>query len=123
MLAAHSREITWLRNPLAELYRLSWPIAVSMLSYSTMTLMDTVMVGRLGAAALAGVGMGGVMSFALLVFSIGLLRGVKVLVSQAVGAGQRERVPACLAAGLLVASASAWSPSRPASSARCCCPT
>jgi MATE family multidrug resistance protein len=103
MLAEPSREITWLHNPMAELSRLSWPIAVSMLSYSTMTLMDTVMVGRLGAAALAGVGMGGVMSFALLVFSMGLLRGVKVLVSQAVGAGRRERVPACLAAGLLVA--------------------
>ena len=103
MPAAHSREITWLRNPMAELSRLSWPIAVSMLSYSTMTLMDTVMVGRLGPAALAGVGMGGVMSFALLVFSMGLLRGVKVLVSQAVGAGQKERVPACLAAGLIVA--------------------
>ncbi len=103
MPAEHSREITWLQNPMAELSRLSWPIAVSMLSYSTMTLMDTVMVGRLGAAALAGVGMGGVMSFALLVFSMGLLRGVKVLVSQAVGAGRHERVPACLAAGLLVA--------------------
>ncbi|HWM88676.1 MAG TPA: MATE family efflux transporter [Kofleriaceae bacterium] len=103
MFDASSRELTWLRNPFAELARLSWPIAVSMLSYSTMTLVDTIMVGRLGAAALAGVGMGGIMSFALLVFSIGLLRSVKVLVSQAVGAGRHEHIPACLAAGLIVA--------------------
>lgn len=103
MLVASSRELTWLRQPLAELARLSWPIAVSMLSYSTMTVVDTIFVGHLGAAALAGVGMGGVMSFALLVFSIGLLRGVKVLVSQAVGAGQHRRVADCLAAGLIIA--------------------
>jgi MATE family multidrug resistance protein len=103
MLVESSRELTWLRRPLAELTRLSWPIAVSMLSYSAMTVVDTIFVGHLGTAALAGVGMGGVMSFALLVFSLGLLRGVKVLVSQAVGAGQHGRVADCLAAGLLIA--------------------
>ncbi|HYU15970.1 MAG TPA: MATE family efflux transporter [Candidatus Acidoferrum sp.] len=103
MLAASSRDLTWLRRPLAELVRLSWPIAVSMLSYSALTLTDSIFAGRLGPAALAGVGMGGIMSFAFLVFSMGLLRGVKVLVSQAVGAGRPERVPDCLAAGLIIA--------------------
>jgi len=88
---------------MAELRRLSWPIAVSMLSYSAMTLVDTIFVGRLGPAALAGVGMGGVVSFALVVFSIGLLRGVKVLVSQAVGSGRRERAGDFLAAGVVLA--------------------
>jgi MATE family multidrug resistance protein len=84
-------QLQWLESPMTELRRLSWPIAVSMLSYSAMTLVDTIFVGRLGPAALAGVGMGGVVSFALVVFSIGLLRGVKVLVSQAVGSGRPER--------------------------------
>jgi MATE family multidrug resistance protein len=88
---------------MAELYRLGWPIAVSMLSYSAMTLVDTIFVGRLGAAALAGVGMGGVVSFALVVFSIGLLRAVKVLVSQSLGAGRGDRAFDYLAAGLSVA--------------------
>src|SRR5690606_18086486 len=78
-------------------------IAVSMLSYSAMTLVDTMFVGRLGPAALAGVGLGGVVSFALVVFSIGLLRGVKVLVSQAVGSGRPERSADFLAAGLVLA--------------------
>ena len=103
MSALSPRELAWIHRPFAALTRLSWPIAVSMLSYSAMTVVDTMMVGRLGAAALAGVGMGGVVSFALVVFSIGLLRGVKVLVSQAVGAGRRDQLADCLAAGLLVA--------------------
>ncbi|HTE56584.1 MAG TPA: MATE family efflux transporter [Kofleriaceae bacterium] len=103
MLRVHRSDLHWVERPLAELGRLSWPIAVSMLSYSTMTVVDSMMVGRLGRAALAGVGMGGVVSFALLVFSIGLLRGVKVVVSQAVGARNHQRVADCLAAGLLIA--------------------
>src|SRR5688572_32600747 len=97
------RELPWIERPMAELRRLSWPIAVSMLSYSAMTLVDTIFVGQLGPAALAGVGMGGVVSFALVVFSMGLLRGVKVLVSQAVGAGRPERAADFLAAGLVLA--------------------
>jgi MATE family multidrug resistance protein len=96
-------QLQWLESPMTELRRLSWPIAVSMLSYSAMTLVDTIFVGRLGPAALAGVGMGGVVSFALVVFSIGLLRGVKVLVSQAVGSGRPERSGDFLAAGLIAA--------------------
>ena len=80
-------------TPLRELLRLAWPIAVSMLSYSIMTLVDTLLVGRLGPAALAGVGLGGTAAFALLCFSFGLIRGTKTLVSQAVGAGRRDLVP------------------------------
>jgi MATE family multidrug resistance protein len=74
-----------------------------MLSYSAMTLVDTIFVGRLGPASLAGVGLAGVVSFALLVFSIGLLRGVKVLVSQAIGGGRPDRAGDFLAAGLVLA--------------------
>jgi multidrug resistance protein, MATE family len=103
MIAAQPKELAWVDRPMIELTRLSWPIAVSMLSYSAMTVIDTIMVGRLGAAALGGVGMGGVVAFSLIVFSIGLLRGVKVLVSQAVGAGRHQHATDCLAAGLVVA--------------------
>jgi len=62
-----------------------------MLSYSTMTLVDTLFVGRLGSAALAGVGLGGIATWALICFALGLLRGAKVLVSQAVGAAALSR--------------------------------
>lgn len=85
-----------------ELARLSWPIAISMLSFGVMTLVDTLFVGRLGASALAGVGLAGTATFALICFSMGLLRGVKVLVSQSVGAGQRGELGAHLGAGLAI---------------------
>lgn len=94
-------ELSWSAHPLAQLFRLTWPIAVSMLSYSTMTLVDTLFVGRLGPAALAGVGLGGIATWALICFSIGLLRGAKVLVSQAVGAGEHEQVGRVQGAALL----------------------
>jgi MATE family multidrug resistance protein len=93
----------WERRPLAELLRLAGPIAISMLSYSVMTLVDTLVVGRLGAASLAGVGLGGMVAFALLCFWFGLLRGAKTLVAQAVGAGRRDLVNAYRAASLVTA--------------------
>lgn len=96
-------KLSWANNPTRELVRLSWPIAVSMVSYATMTLVDTLFVSRLGGSALAGVGLGGTAAFALLCFTFGLMRGVKTRVSQAVGAGRRTEVDAYLGAGLLLA--------------------
>ncbi len=97
------RTLPWLDRPMRELTRLAWPIAVSTLSYSVMTLVDTLYVSRLGASALAGVGLGGIAAFTLLCFSLGLLRGVKIVVSQAVGAGQSGEIEAYVRAGLTVA--------------------
>ena len=93
----------WEAKPLRALLRLAGPICVSMLSYSIMTLVDTLVVGRLGAAALAGVGLGGTVAFALLCFWFGLLRGTKTLVAQAIGAGRRDLVNAYRAVSLLTA--------------------
>lgn len=93
----------WRLKPVPELVRLAWPIAVSMLSYSVMTLVSTLFVGRLGANALAGVGLGGIAAFGLIVFGFGLLRSVKVVVSQATGAGRRGDIPVYLAAGVALA--------------------
>lgn len=102
-MSNRQRILPWRERPLLELTRLSWPIAVSMLSFGVMTLVDTLFVSRLGASALAGVGLAATATFALLCFSMGLLRGVKVLVSQSVGAGQRGELGAHLGAGLLLA--------------------
>lgn len=97
------KSLRWRHRPFPELVRLAWPISVSMLSYSVMTLVGTLFVGRLGASALAGVGIGGIYTFTLLCFGFGLLRSVKVLVSQAVGAGQRARISGFVGAGLVIA--------------------
>jgi len=98
-----ARGLSWEKRPFAELLRLGWPIAVSMLSYSVMTLVDTLFVSRLGASQLAGVGLGGTMVFVLLCFPFGLQRGTKVLVSQAVGAGRQDQAEPYLGAGLWLA--------------------
>jgi MATE family multidrug resistance protein len=105
MEASAKQGLAWERRPLGELLRLSWPITLSTISYSLMTLVDTLLVGRLGAAQLAGVGLGGTAAFALLCFSFGLLRGVKTLVAQAVGAGKRDEIGRYLGAALLAAGA------------------
>jgi MATE family multidrug resistance protein len=92
--------LTWTERPGRELIRLAWPITVSMVSFSTMTLASTAFVAHIGSDALAGVGLAGVVGFALVCFGIGLLRGAKTLVSQAVGAGRRDRIPELLGAAL-----------------------
>jgi MATE family multidrug resistance protein len=98
-----SNSLSWEHRPWREIIRLSWPITVSTLSYSMMTLVDTLLVGHLGAAQLAGVGLGGTAAFALLCFPFGILRGVKTLVSQAVGARRPQEVGRYLAAALSIA--------------------
>lgn len=93
-----------LEGPLAPvLLKLAWPIALSLLSYSVMTVVDTSFVSQLGTAALSGVGMGGTIAFILLCFPIGLMRAVKILITQAVGAGRREEQHAYMTAGMLLA--------------------
>lgn len=100
---ADHKKLSWKQAPLAELLRLAWPICVSMLSYSAMTVADTAFVSQIGPAALAGVGLAGTLTFAAVVFGIGLLRGVKVVVAQAVGANKMGRVDEIAATGLLIA--------------------
>ncbi len=58
-----------------------------------MGLVDTIMVGRLGLAAIAATGMGSGVFTAIMIFGAGLMLGVDALVSRAAGAG---RVDDCL---------------------------
>jgi len=98
-----SESLPWISRPGRELLRLAWPITVSMVSFSTMTLASTAFVAYVGSDELAAVGLGGVVCFALIGFAIGLLRGAKTLVSQAVGADRRERIPELLGSAVLLA--------------------
>ena len=91
MLGSKSEENEGQLGIAGQLLRLSWPIAVSMLSYSLMTAVDTLFVGRSGAVAIAAVGLGGMVSFTLLTFAMGLLRGGKVIVAHSFGAGDHEK--------------------------------
>src|SRR5262245_36296426 len=66
------------RSTMAELYALAWPIAAGMLGETALGLCDTKLVGGLGSAALAGVGVASVLMFLGQGMIFGLMRGVKV---------------------------------------------
>lgn len=95
--------LRWKHKPGPELVRLAWPIVVSLVSYSVMTLVDTLFVARLGAASLAAVGLGGMAMFSVLIFGMGVFSGAKIRISEAVGAGQRRGLEAYLGGFLRLA--------------------
>jgi MATE family multidrug resistance protein len=104
MEASSKKEgLQWADRPVRELLRLAWPIAISMVSVSVMTLTDTMFVGWLGAPSLAGVGLGGTAVFVTLCFPWGLMSGAKVLVAQSVGSGRRRDAGPYLGAAILLA--------------------
>src|SRR4051812_12290232 len=65
---------------------LAAPVVMAELGWVTMGIVDTVMVGPLGASAIGAVGLSSMLFFAVAVFAIGLLLGLDPLVSQAFGA-------------------------------------
>jgi MATE family multidrug resistance protein len=93
-------DLTWTLRPGRELLRLAWPITVSTLSFSMMTLASTAFVAQVGADELAGVGLGSVVCFTINCFGFGLVRASKTVVSQAVGADRKDKLPELLGAAL-----------------------
>lgn len=72
--------------------RLAGPVVAAQLAQMSMGLTDTIMVGRLGEEALAGVALGNTVFFFLAVTSMGVVMAVGPMVSQAYGAGSREPI-------------------------------
>jgi len=66
--------------------RITLPVLITHLSFTSMGILDTVMVGRLGVTALAAVGLGNFIAWWGLSFVLGMITGVNTLVAQAVGA-------------------------------------
>ena len=83
--------------------RIAGPVLITNFSYTAMGVIDTMMVGRLGVVALAGVGLGNMVAFSLLSFFWGSLSGVNTLVAQAVGARDRVAVGRVFFQGLYLA--------------------
>ena len=71
---------------------LAWPVVLAELGWMAMGVVDLVMVGRLGSAAIGAVGLGNITSFSVLVFGYGILMGLDTVVSQAFGA---KRIADC----------------------------
>jgi MATE family multidrug resistance protein len=82
---------------------LAWPVLVSMLSMTCMSLADAVVAGWHSTSSLAAVGLAATFGMFLLTPARGLIRGLKITTSQATGAGDSERVQAALTQGLWLA--------------------
>ena len=89
-----------------EVATLAWPLAVGLLSYTVMGVVDTLLMGRVGTAAQAGVGLATVVVFGLMAFFRGLISGAQSVVAAADGAGDAERVARGASAALVIAAAS-----------------
>lgn len=95
-----------LHTELRATLRLAGPVVAAQLAHISMGFVDTVMVGRLGPEALAGVALGNTIFFFFAIMGMGMVRAVGPLVSQAVGAekpaavGRSVRQGLWLAAGL-----------------------
>jgi len=66
--------------------RLATPLVIAELGWMAMSIVDTMMVGRVSAEAIGAVSLGGVLFYAVAVFGSGLLLGLDTLVPQSFGA-------------------------------------
>ena len=70
--------------------RLAGPVVLAELSWMAMSVVDTIMVGRLSAEALGAVSLGSVIFYTVGVFGAGMLLGLDTLVPQEYGAGNLD---------------------------------
>ena len=88
--AAVTASATPLTSLNRSLFNLAWPSLVENLLQTFLGFADMIFVGQLGAAAIAGVGLGVQWMFTLQVAFMGLAVGNTALVARAVGAGRKE---------------------------------
>jgi MATE family multidrug resistance protein len=82
---------------------LALPIVGGMVSQNVVNLVDTYMVGGLGDAALAAVGMGGFANWLAMAFITGLAVGVQAMAARRLGEGRTDEMASPLNGGLLQA--------------------
>ncbi|WP_286238959.1 MATE family efflux transporter [Neptuniibacter halophilus] len=84
------------------IFTLGLPIIAGMLSQSVLNLIDAALVGRLGEASLAGVGIGGYANFVVISLILGLSSAVQALVARRRGEGRAELACHPVYAGVLI---------------------
>jgi MATE family multidrug resistance protein len=82
---------------------LALPVVSVQVGIMLMGVVDTIMVGRLSAAALAGVALGNLYFFATTIFGMGALFALDPVVAQAVGARDTEGIARGVQRGLILA--------------------
>ncbi len=96
--------VSLLRREVRATLALAVPLALTQLTQMAMGFVDVVMIGRLGAQAMAAGVIGTSVYFSLLLVCMGVVMAVNPMVSQAVGAGDEATVGRSLRQGLWLAS-------------------
>ena len=91
-----------LRARVRRILALALPIIGGMLSQNLLNLVDTAMVGRLGAPALAAVGLGGMVNWLSSAFFLGMGAGVQAIAARRSGEGRPGEAVEALHAALVV---------------------
>lgn len=91
------------KTELRALLTLAVPIALAQVGQTLMGVVDTAVVGRLGAAEIGAVGVGNSLFWFVAMFATGVVMGVDPLVSQAVGANDPLRARRILWQGVYLA--------------------
>ncbi len=91
------------KDRLTRITTLALPIVGAMISQNILNLVDTAMVGTLGPAALAAVGIGGFANFMAVAAIIGLSSGVQAMASRRKGEGRDDEMAVPLNGGLFLA--------------------
>jgi MATE family multidrug resistance protein len=99
--------VVTIRGELLPLLKLAGPVVLAEIGWMSMGLVDTMMVGPLGPAAIAATGLGSGVFSAIVIFGMGLMLGLDALVSHAYGAGDREECARWLHHGVWLAVATA----------------
>ena len=92
-----------MRAEVHRLFHLSWPVVLAFLGTVGMGVVDSIMVGRLGAASLAAVALANTWNFAIVIVALGVGRGLDPIVAQAHGAGDTREVASGFALGVALA--------------------
>ena len=82
-----------LRREIPPMLRMAVPLALAELGWMAMGVVDTIMAGRLGAAAMGAGSLGAMLFYPIAICGTGLLLGMDTLVAQAFGAGKPEMPP------------------------------
>jgi len=91
------------RQELRAMVVLAVPVVLSELGWMAMGVVDTIMVGRLGPAAIGAVALGNAVLYTPSIFGVGLMLGLDTLVSQAYGREDHDECHRWLAQGVYLA--------------------
>jgi putative MATE family efflux protein len=81
----------WTRGSiLNNLLLLSWPMVIMEILWALSQIVDILWVGRLGSAAIAGVGIAGIITMMLMAMDLGIIMGIRAMVARFIGAGDYE---------------------------------